>query len=104
MKRILHGQSIYLRTYTNLYLVLITYLVLLVATPFTVAQAPQAAFAFAPSVQVGGTPQTQTVPVTITPTGVFNHAHYLTQGSAALDFTFGGAVICSGMICNVPVS
>jgi sugar lactone lactonase YvrE len=104
MKRTLHGKNIDFRTYTSLYLFLITCLVLLVGTPFAVAQAPQSAVVFTPSVQVGGTPQIQVVSVTITSAGVFDHAQYLTQGSAGLDFSSGGVIPCSGTICNVPVS
>jgi sugar lactone lactonase YvrE len=104
MKRILHGQNIYFRTYTSLYLVLITCLVLLVATPFTVAQAPQAAFVFTPSVQVGGTPQTQTVPVMITAAAGNYRVQSLTQGSPGWDFTSDSVVACAGSPCSVPVS
>jgi sugar lactone lactonase YvrE len=104
MKRILHGQNIYFRTYTSLYLVLITCLVLLVATPFTVAQTPQAAFVFTPSVQVGGTPQIQTVPVTITAAAGSYRVQSLTQGSPGLEFTSDSVVACAGSPCNVSVS
>jgi sugar lactone lactonase YvrE len=67
----------------------------------------QATFVFQPAVTVGGTPQIQTVPVTIQVAGTLGTVKVLTQGSANQDFTLDSVGSCPtnvNQICNVSVN
>ena len=67
----------------------------------------QAAYVFLPVMAVGGTPQLQTIPVTIQTAGTLGTVKVLTQGAENLDFTLSSVGACAtgmGQICNVTVS
>lgn len=56
---------------------------------------------------VGGTPQVQTIPVTIQTAGTLGTVKVVTQGAANLDFTLSSVGTCAtgaGQTCNVSVS
>jgi hypothetical protein len=67
----------------------------------------QPAYVFQPAMAVGGTPQVQSIPVTIQTAGTLGAVKVLTQGSPNLDFTLSSVGTCAtgaGQICNVSVS
>jgi len=67
----------------------------------------QATHVFQPAMAVGGTPQVQSIPVTIQTAGTLGPVKVLTQGSPNLDFILSSVGTCAtgaGQICNVSVS
>ena len=69
----------------------------------------QAAYVFQPAMAVGGTPQVQSIPVTIQTAGTLGPVEVLTQGSPNLDFILSSSPVgvCAtgaGQICNISVS
>ena len=78
-------------------------------TGFLSRAVAQAAYVFQPGTTVGGSPQVQSIPVTIQAAGTLGSGSVkvLTQGSPNLDFTLSSVGTCptgAGQICNVSVS